>query len=181
MDTDNCCVCGENSDILANEYTKCPFSHKICKICYLSILQMCYCKNSLGEVVYRCPLCRNDHIFSNRKMNSVLLVLVNSSVLCLRVHKSCENRNITKKCKFEKCGCRTNIVDVLTKNDLDSTIKDILKVANKYAISPPIVSSISPPISSPISYNQEQIAQDNDSSWSVIGKIIDQIYQSIFL
>ncbi len=133
IDEIKCCVCEDNNEIVSKDYSQCPFEHNICKTCYLSVLQMCYCKNSLGEVMYRCPLCRNEHMFSNEKMNDILLNLIGTSELCLRVHKLCENRNITKKCQFDKCGCRTNIVDIITKNELDFAIKDILNVANKYS------------------------------------------------
>ncbi len=132
-----CCVCEENQNIISNDYSQCPSDHNICRTCYLSVLQMCYCKNNLGEVLYRCPLCRNEHMFSNSEMNNILLHLVGNSGLCMKVHKLCENRNITKKCQFEKCGCRLNIVDIYTKNEseLYLAIKDIIHVANKYAIS----------------------------------------------
>jgi len=132
-DNDNnfCCVCQEHN-IITNVYI-CPSDHNICKTCYISILQMCYCKNELGEILYKCPLCRNEHMFSNAEMNNILLNLVGSSELCVKVHKLCENRNITKKCQFEKCGCRLNIVDIYTKNELDLAIKDIIHVANIYS------------------------------------------------
>jgi len=128
-----CCVCEESQDIVSKKFSQCPSDHNICKTCYLSVLQMCYCKNSLGEVFYRCPLCRNEHIFSNAEMNNMLLDLIDSNEMCIKVHKLCENRNITKKCYFENCGCRVNIVDVYTKNELDLAIKDIMNLANKYS------------------------------------------------
>ncbi len=130
----NCCVCAEESDILSRDYSQCPSDHNICKTCYLSILQMCYCENTLGEIMYKCPLCRNEHRFSNQKMNDILLKMIDSSELCVRVHKICEPRNITKKCQFEKCGCRTNVVDIITRNEIDLAIKDILNVAGMYSV-----------------------------------------------
>jgi len=133
-----CCVCSEEqditTDIITNMYTECPFSHNICKTCYLSILQMCYCQNSLGEVLYKCPLCRNEHRISNKKMNIILLELTDSDEMCLRVHKTCETKNITKKCQFDNCGCRTNVIDIVTKDDIDLAIKDIINLANKYKL-----------------------------------------------
>jgi hypothetical protein len=133
LEKHGCCVCEDKDDIISNNYTKCPSDHNICKTCYLSVLQICYCKNSIGEVLYRCPLCRNDHMISNTTMNTILLELTGVSELCLKVHKLCENKNITKKCHFEKCGCRVNIVDIYTKNDLDLAIKDIIYLANNYS------------------------------------------------
>jgi len=129
-----CCVCEESENILLH---KCPNDHTICKTCYLSILQMCYCKNQLGEVLYKCPLCRNEHRYSNIKMNNILLDLVGSNEFCMRVCNSDRGSScsITKKCQFEKCGCRINIVDIYLKNDLDLAIKDVVRVANKYKIS----------------------------------------------
>jgi hypothetical protein len=127
----NCCVCGEK-EYLNTEYTKCPSDHNICKTCYLSVLQMCYCQNQLGDVVYKCPLCRNEHRMNNKQMNNIILNLMGIDNMCLKVHKLCENKNITKKCQFEKCGCRTNVVDIIAENEMDLAIKDIIYVADKY-------------------------------------------------
>jgi hypothetical protein len=130
-----CCVCGEK-EYLDIEYTQCPSKHNICRLCYLSILQICYCKNKLGDIVYKCPLCRNEHILMNKQMSNILLNLMATDNICLKVHKRCEHRNITKKCQFEKCGCRTNIVDILIEDELDLTVKDIIYVADKYTKKP---------------------------------------------
>lgn len=127
--SENCCVCGENQELC----TECPYNHIICKNCYLSVLQICYCKNKLGNVVYRCPLCRNEHILENKDMNSILLNLINSEYICLKVHKLCEYKELTKKCQFKKCGCRKNIVDIMPQEeDLDLAIKEIIHIANNY-------------------------------------------------
>jgi len=126
-----CSVCGEKK-YLEDNYTACPSQHKICKTCYLSVLQMCYCKNSLGEIVYKCPLCRNEYRIDNKQMN-IVLNLLEIDDICVKVHKICEHRNITKKCQFEMCGCRTNIVDIISEDELDLTIKDIIYVADKYS------------------------------------------------
>lgn len=124
-----CCVCGKKETIP----TQCLYGHNICKICYLSILQICYCENKLGEIVYKCPLCRYEHKYTNGEMNNILLILTEKDNTCIRVHKLCENRNITKKCRFEKCGCRENIVDIIVEEEIDLAIKDIIHVANKYS------------------------------------------------
>jgi hypothetical protein len=132
-----CGVCQDYcSDInhVPNIFTKCPYNHYICKNCYLSILQMCYCENKLGEIIYKCPLCRNQHNISNNEMNSILLTLFNTDIICIKVHKTCERRDITKKCQFENCGCRTNIVDIITDNELDISIQDIINAANNYPV-----------------------------------------------
>jgi hypothetical protein len=126
-----CSVCGEEK-YLEDKYTCCPSKHKICKICYISVLQICYCKNDLGEVVYKCPLCRNEYRIENSQM-CILLNLLDIDDICVKVHKICEHRNITKKCQFEMCGCRTNIVDIISKDELDLAIKDIIYVADKYS------------------------------------------------
>jgi hypothetical protein len=52
--------------------------------------------------------------------------------MCLPVHKTCENRNMTKKCKFEKCGCKVNIVDFSSKKEVDLAIKDILRISDNF-------------------------------------------------
>jgi hypothetical protein len=129
-----CCVCGEN-DCLSSDYSQCPYDHNICKTCYLSILHICYCKNELGDIIYKCPLCRNEHKIENKQMNIILLDLTGSDSMCLTVHKLCENKqmNITKKCQFENCGCRTNVVDIITQDQIDLAIKDIIYVADKYS------------------------------------------------
>ena len=129
-----CCVCGEEDGVVAKEHScsEDQHNHDICKTCFLSVLQMCYCNNTLGEVVYKCPLCRNQHFFSNKEMNDILTKMNGNSELCMKVHAGCENKNVTKKCQFENCGCRTNVVDVITSGEIDLAIKDIISVANRY-------------------------------------------------
>jgi len=96
------------------------------------VLCMCYCENKFGEIVYKCPMCRKKHVFSNEEMNCILLELNGKNSMCVRTHDLCDNRNITKKCQFESCGCRENIVDILVEKEIDLAIKDIICIANKY-------------------------------------------------
>jgi hypothetical protein len=79
-------------------------------------------------------MCRNEYVIPNEKMCVNLLDLVGEDSICIKTHRICENRNITKKCKFEKCGCRLNIVDIFATGELDLAIKDIINVANKYPV-----------------------------------------------
>jgi hypothetical protein len=133
IETDiECCVC-KSSTVIPQKYTHCQNNHKICKECFLSVLQICYCKNKRGELVYKCPLCRNEYRYSNTEIHEVLMDLVSDNTMCFHVHKLCEYNEIkTKKCKFENCGCRTNIVDIITQEDLDLSIKSIIKAASNY-------------------------------------------------
>ena len=125
-----CCVCGENEYI---DRPQCPYDHNICKTCYLSILHVCYCKNELGDVIYKCPLCRNEDKIENKRMNRLLVELTGNDSMCLGVHKMCEHDNKTKKCQFVNCGCRVNVVDIITQDQMDLAIKDIINIADKYS------------------------------------------------
>lgn len=118
--------------MLDNKYSNCPSNHKICKDCFLSIIQICHCRIDSGEFVYKCPLCRNEHIFSNKEMNNILMKLTNTNTVYVQAHKKCERKNVTKKCQFENCGCRINILDVIVPEEIDLTIKSVIEIANKY-------------------------------------------------
>ncbi len=128
-----CCVCKTNFDLLDKTYSHCPNDHKICKDCFLLVLQICYCNIGSGETVYKCPLCRNEYIFSNKEMNTMLSYLINDNNMCFKV---CKNNNVTKKCQFENCGCRINIVDVITSEEMDLSIQKVISVANSYLKTP---------------------------------------------
>jgi len=124
----NCCLC-ENE-----HYSKCSNGHRICKNCFISILTMCYCKSEIGNVLYICPMCREEHIYTNIEINVILLELLNSNNMCLPVHKKCQDDdnccNIIKKCEFEKCGCRINHMDIIVEEDFDLAMKDIILNVN---------------------------------------------------
>lgn len=129
---ENCCVCEGEQDIITKKYSLCFEQHSICKSCFLLILQICYCKNSVGEFVYKCPMCRTENRISNKEMNRLLIGLTGSNILCIKIHTVCERQNKIKKCRVEKCGCRTNIVNVVSQNDDILTFEYISKIANKY-------------------------------------------------
>jgi len=135
-ETPRCCVCEDSNTIVESVYSKCPSNHIICRNCFLSILQMCYCTGNVGQLIYKCPLCRNEHNVSNSDMNEMLINFNGVSDMCVRVHGKCENNNMVKRCQFDKCGCRTNIVDIITRAQVDLAIKEIVFVANKYPKSP---------------------------------------------
>lgn len=134
MSTNECCVCKSNDNIVTNTYSHCPYDHKICTDCFLLVLQMCYCETEVGEPIYKCPLCRNEYKYSNKEMNNILVDLAIDDNICLPIHKKCqyEMNNITKKCQFKNCGCRVNIVDIITDEEIDLSIKMIVNTANRY-------------------------------------------------
>ena len=75
--TSVCCICLEKSESLEKSEIKeysCLADHNVCKTCFLSVLQMCYCKNTFGEIVYKCPLCRIEYRYSNKKMNRISIM-----------------------------------------------------------------------------------------------------------
>lgn len=131
-----CCVCNstENKDIQnTSKFIKCQYHH-ICKKCFLSILYICYCNKSDGIMIYKCPICRYENIFSNKEIYLILNSIGIKSEICISVHKKCEYRNITKKCKFENCGCRINTLDIFLNNGIDLAIKDILDTSDKITL-----------------------------------------------
>jgi hypothetical protein len=83
-------------------------------------------------------MCRNEHRFSNLETHSMLSELngqSESQVAFLKVHKTCENRVndvLIKKCVFKDCGCRENIVDIISDSLKDISTEQLIKVANHY-------------------------------------------------
>jgi len=123
MDSE-CCVCKSVGEVVSVQYTHCPSCHSICKECFLSVLTV-----SQGQPVYRCPLCRSKYMFSGQEMNEMLMTLVDDNGLCMRVQ---EDNTVVKKCQFENCGCRINVVDIITPEDMDLTIQKLIGAADHY-------------------------------------------------
>lgn len=132
--TINCCVCGESDNIIKTNLltSKCSNSHKICVTCYLSVIEICYCNNEMGKVVYKCPLCRNVTSYSNADVYKLLVFIGNSNDICIRVHNECEDNNIIKRCKFEECGCRENIVDLCVRDPHNTSMESLCNMASNF-------------------------------------------------
>ena len=131
-----CCVCENTEDTVNKKHTFC--NHNICKKCYLQILTICYCKKCYGETLYICPLCRNEHRYSNIETHLLLSDLngdCKNQIAFLKVHKTCENKVndvLIKKCVFKDCGCRENIVDIISDSLKDISTEQLISVANHY-------------------------------------------------
>ena len=121
----SCMICLNSlteSEKVSKKYTNCPADHIVCQKCYIRVLKICFCKSRQGEVMYKCPLCRNKHYYKNKEVYKVLEDINRGNhTLYLTPHGECKTThgipNLIRKCTFMECGCRIQGMDLEYTND----------------------------------------------------------------
>jgi hypothetical protein len=120
-----CTICGTEDKIVKQSITKCNADHSVCKDCYIRTLSICFCEREYGQPLFICPICRNEHRYNGKEMNSLLRELTGEESVFLGIHPVCKNHyeipNVIRKCTFDKCGCRRQEIDIINTTDMPFT------------------------------------------------------------
>ena len=126
----DCSVCLNNTQCVKQEFTHCPANHSICKDCFIRLLNICFCNNKQGDIVYICSICRNEHIYTNKEVYKILMELQGDSTLYTTPHSICKSEfNIPyfiRKCIFRDCGCREQSKDLEINSNITNDFRGLI-------------------------------------------------------